>query len=100
MSIQCAIQPRTQGGVTLSVTGRVDSATASLFDEQAEKAMNHLADGSPIVLDFSRVTFISSMGIRSLLKLRKAHQARGGAVSIIHMQPQVASVLQMANLYF
>lgn len=100
MNLHYEIQSRSQGGVLLLLTGRLDSSTASAFDRQVEEVVSSLQVGHPLVLDFGRVTYISSMGIRSLLKARKALQEKGGAVSMIHMQPQVASVLQMANLYF
>lgn len=100
MSLQCETHPRSQGGITVVLTGRLDSATASEFDRTVDHAMEELTAGMPLVLDFGRLTYISSMGIRSLLRARKALQMQGGSVSMIHMQPQVASVLQMANLYF
>ncbi|MDD2236768.1 MAG: STAS domain-containing protein [Kiritimatiellae bacterium] len=100
MNLTWETQARTQGGLTLKLIGRLDSATAGEFDSLVESLLAELGAGSPLVLDVGRVTFISSMGVRSLLKARKAMQARGGAVQLIHIQPQVASVLQMANLYF
>ena len=99
-NLHCEIQSRSQGGVLLLLTGRLDSSTVPAFDTQVEEVVSILQVGQPLVVDFGRVTYISSMGIRSLLKARKALQVKGSALSMIHMQPQVASVLQMANLYF
>ncbi len=98
MNLTWEKQPRTQGGIILVLSGRLDSATAGEFDTLVESLLEDLVEGQPLVLNFGRVTYISSLGVRSLLKARKALKAQGGTVSMIHMQPQVASVLRISNL--
>ena len=46
-----------------------------------------------IVVDLSRVTFLASIGIRSLLLNAKALQRRGGTMVLLKPQPMVAKVL-------
>jgi anti-anti-sigma factor len=55
-----------------------------------------LAKGS-IVLDFSRVTYISSMGLRVLLLAAKELRAVNGKMAIAALQPVVTEIFAIAR---
>ena len=55
-----------------------------------------LAKGS-IVLDFSRVTYISSMGLRVLLLAAKQLRAVDGKMAIAALQPVVTEIFAIAR---
>lgn len=55
-----------------------------------------LAKGS-IVLDFSRVTYISSMGLRVLLLAAKELRAVNGKIAIAALQPVVTEIFAIAR---
>jgi anti-sigma B factor antagonist len=64
------------GGVkALAVRGRLDSASAPDLDGRLQAAM--AAPGSRLVVDFTRLDYISSAGFRTLLVAAKAAESEG-----------------------
>lgn len=60
-----------EGGARIaSVDGRIDSANASEFESRMEQGIQ--ADDQALVIDFSGVNFISSSGLRVVLRLAKS----------------------------
>jgi anti-anti-sigma factor len=53
-----------QGTIVVSVSGEVDIATAGAITEAVEE---HRAAGSPVLMDLSRVVFMDSTGVRTLI---------------------------------
>jgi anti-sigma B factor antagonist len=49
------------------------------------------------VFDLNAVTFISSAGIRVILKTQKALKQRNGKVVLISLQPQVKKVFEIID---
>jgi anti-anti-sigma factor len=82
--------------VVVSVTGRIDSATASEFED----ALNEFTQQGKnnIVLDLSEVDFISSAGLRVLVTARKAVKGAGGEIAIANSSDQVLETLEIAGL--
>jgi anti-anti-sigma factor len=75
------------------VTGELDVSTMGVFD--AALAAAHDGDGA-VVLDLSRVTFIDSSGLRSLIHLGRS--LRGGGLILRDPQPRVRHVLEERGL--
>ncbi|MFN2149099.1 MAG: STAS domain-containing protein [Anaerolineales bacterium] len=80
----------------MTVTGRIDSATSSEFEEQ----LNSLTESGRvnIVLDLSAVEFISSAGLRVLVTTRKAVKSAGGDLILAKPSSQVVETLEIAGL--
>ncbi len=74
------------------LTGRIDSGNAA---EVEEKLWAELAgrDGEPLVLDASKLVYISSAGLRVLLRLRKTHPE----MKIVGVSPEVYEILDMTG---
>lgn len=75
--------------------GRLDTPAsleaAPLFDGLKDKA-----DGT-IILDCSRLSYISSSGLRVFLTLRKAAGEKGGKIIVRGLVPEVRSVFMMTG---
>jgi len=68
--------------------GRLDTVTAP----EVERPLLDLVGGSNVVLDMAGVRFVSSAGLRVLLKAAKAAKAAGHSFAICGMQPAVSEV--------
>jgi anti-anti-sigma factor len=79
----------------LSLTGRLDSYGASILDEQIALVNADIRD---LVLDFTSVEYLSSVGVRSLLKVQKTLSASSGGVILVGLSPFVRQVLELAGL--
>ena len=84
-------------GVTLvKLAGRLDIAGARAVD--LPLAAQVTTQGARVIVDLSGVTFLSSLGIRSLLTPAKTARARGGELVLLDPQPAVLDVLTLAGL--
>ncbi len=82
----------------LEVHGRLDHAHAKAFENAL---MPHLADctkaGKPVVLDFSKVVYISSVGLRVLLLAAKQIKMQQGRIAVAALTPIVTEVFQVSH---
>lgn len=69
------IEKKTENGnVTLTITGRMDTTTAP----ELEKVIDSVLDGTKeLVFDMTGLEYISSAGLRVILKAQKAMNAQG-----------------------
>ena len=79
----------------LTPSGRFDASGAAQFDE----AVCALDNDAPFwVLDFSGVTYLSSIGLRSLVALEKTLRARDGGLILAGLTRSVRQVLELTRL--
>lgn len=76
---------------TLAVAGRIDIKTAAEF----KKAL--LAGSGQIEVDFSKVTFLSSAGLASLLVAQKQYANWGVQIRLTHVPSEVSNVLELSG---
>ena len=67
---------------TVMLSGRLDTTTAPELDVFAEK---ELANTQELALDFADLEYISSAGLRVLLKLQKVMNKKG-SMKLIHVE--------------
>lgn len=82
---------------TLRLHGRLDALTFGQFDGGAAPVLEQMAPGSTVVLDLSALDYISSAGLRSIAKIRKAMRAREGHTLLVNPQPQVRKVFEIVK---
>ena len=82
--------------VLLRLDGRVDAASAPLL----EKKIRQLVDEkhNELLLDFSRVDYLSSAGMRVLLFFAKKLSQEKGSFALFSLSEEVKEVLKMAGL--
>jgi len=83
------------GATILSITGRIDTATAPTL----EQAINKAIDGGNrnILLNFSAVTYISSGGLRVLLATAKKLKQPGDKYALCSLVAEVHKILKLAG---
>jgi anti-anti-sigma factor len=77
----------------MRLVGRLDSNTSPHFDERLDELLAEAVDD--IVVDLEYLSYISSAGIGSLFRARKALLTRGGRIAIINPQPGVRKVFEI-----
>ena len=85
-----------QGIVILAPDGRLDSNTAPLL-EQAIGDVSTGEDGFHVLVDFSRVEYISSAGLRVVLKAVKDRQASPKSFATSGMQDHVREIFEISG---
>jgi anti-anti-sigma factor len=86
-----------EGGVAvLTLAGRLDSCASEDFGKRLDAALPR--DGGSVLLDCARLTFISSAGLRILLKGAKQMQTAGGAMALCSLSENVRDVFAISGL--
>lgn len=84
-----------EGIPVVEVVGRLDVATAPLFD--AQTAVVFAERRARVLLDMSAATYISSVGLRSILKMIKLSAAGGGRVGMFAIPSQIVEILEISG---
>ena len=79
------------GVVTLKLAGWLDTQAAAELQEQIE-ALG--ADTHALVFDLESLEYTSSAGLRQIVA---AHKKVDGNLTLIHVQPEIMDVLEMAG---
>ena len=95
MSLQIKILPPGNGSQRMALAGRLDTHSFEDLDEALAPLLDHRLH--PLVLDLAGLEYISSAGIRSLFKARKALGGHGGKVLLVNPQAQIQKVLDVVK---
>lgn len=79
--------------MTVYLSGRVDAVNALELDKEFSTILNGIED---LTLDLAGLEYISSAGLRMLLKLQKRMDAQG-AMRILNIRENVREVLDMTG---
>ena len=95
MSLTIESAPLANGNQRLALAGRLDTHTYAELDRQLAPL---LASGiRSLVLDLAGLEYISSAGVRSIFKARKALSAHDGKVLVVNPQPQIQKVFDVVK---
>ena len=90
------ININTQGNETVAaLSGRLDTLASQELAAQFE-TLQEKANGT-VVLDCSKLEYISSSGLRLFLTLRKAAAAKGGKVVVRSLNADVRNVFMITG---
>jgi len=85
-----------QGVRLLALDGGLDHTNT---DEFTETMYRLLEEGSPcVVLDLERLTYVSSWGLSSLVRVHHHYATRGGRIAFANLHSAVATVLRLSHL--
>jgi anti-anti-sigma factor len=73
--------------------GRLDAVTVPEFETVLDQVLG--AGHVRLVVDLGDVTYVSSSGLRALLRARRQAQGGGGDVVLCNMNPRVREVFEM-----
>lgn len=83
-----------EGAKVAALRGRLDTSTAASAEE---KLLGMIGGGGAVVADLADVHYVSSAGLRVLLKAAKQAKAGGSAFGICSPQPPVREVLEISG---
>ena len=78
----------------VAVDGKIDTNTAVEF---GQAVLDNIDNINKLVLDFTNVSYISSMGLRMLLECQKKMKSQQGEMSLMNVQYAVMEVLEMTG---
>ncbi len=87
------IKNQNGGSLTIALEGRLDTSTAP----ELEQAIKGSLDGvTELVMDFARLDYISSAGLRVLLSAQKT-MSKQGSMKVIHVNEMVMEVFEVTG---
>jgi anti-anti-sigma factor len=95
MALKVTTAQKRPGVVTVSPIGSIDTNTYLLLEEKVQSLLDNHPD--VIIFDLEFLDYINSMGVRVLLKTKKAMQQGNGKIVFMHLQPQIKKVFDILN---
>ena len=81
--------------VIIRLTGRLDAITSPQFERDIEKCITSPQDN--LVLDLAELDYISSAGLRIILKIAKAFNGVQWSLSLCQPQDHVREIFEMSG---
>lgn len=83
----------TDTGITLKIIGRLDTTTAPELEATVDGCIAGLKD---LVMDCSELEYVSSAGLRVILKAQKLMNAQG-TMKVIHVNETIMEVFEITG---
>ena len=80
--------------LTLALQGRLDTTTSPQLDEALDVSLDGVQD---LTLDFSELTYISSAGLRVLLRAQKKMNARKGTMRLTGVNETIREIFEVTG---
>jgi anti-anti-sigma factor len=94
MPLKIVVEPSDPS--TVALVGRLDSTTAPELDAVLDRVLGS-SGKARLAFDLSQLEYISSAGVRCIIRARKAIEPRGGKVAVLNPQPPVRKVLDIVK---
>lgn len=94
------IQERRLADVTvLTAAGRLDQESAAAFQSRLMGLVD-VSGGIKLVMDFGRLDYISSVGLRALMVAAKKSKSSGGKIAVAALTPVVREIFEISRFNF
>ncbi len=80
--------------LTVKPEGRLDTATSPILESEMQPYLDTVQD---VVMDFTKVEYISSGGLRLMLTTDQQLESRGGSLKIIHVNENILEIFSLVG---
>ena len=80
--------------LTVKPEGRLDAATSPTLQEDVLQRLDGVRE---IVMDFSKVEYISSAGLRMLAVFEREMEDSGGSLRLIHVNKNIIEIFELVG---
>ena len=89
MPIEVVINKKEEGVFVVSVGGSIDTETYVLLEKEVNSILDKTTRG--LIFDFKNVSYISSMGLSAIFRIKQSLEEYYGTIAIINLQPQITN---------
>ena len=82
--------------LVISLSGRLDTITSPQLEEEINR--NSFDDIETVTLNMRALEYISSAGLRVVLKLHKKMTAQGGQLKLINVNDMIMEIFTMTGM--
>lgn len=93
--LEITVEQQSDGRVRVSLNGRLDTHTYLQCEERLAPLLS--SPSRVLVFDMTHLSYMSSMGLRVLMRTSKALSAAGGKCLLTHLQPPIRAVIDLAS---
>lgn len=93
--LEIAVEHQGEGRVRLVLKGRLDTQTYAECEQRVDPLLT--SSTKVLVFDLAQLDYLSSMGLRVLMKTNKAMASLGGKLLLTRLQPPIRAVIDIAN---
>jgi len=93
--LQVDIQLKDNTILLVFLAGRIDSYTCMEIEEKIEEKIT--PDVKYVIFDFAKVIYISSAGLRVLMKYHKLSSANGGFMAVVNLPDFAEQVFELTG---
>ena len=83
-----------EAGIRLSVSGRLDTASSPMLEKKLKQCIE---DNTELCLDFSDLTYISSIGLRVLIQAQKAMKEQNRKLVIKNINDSIREIFKITG---
>ncbi len=95
MGLNISINEKETGVYLITPKGEINTETYSILEERLKDV---LLIAQALVIEMGQVTYISSMGLSAIFRIKLAIEARKGTIALVNMQPQVKQVFETMKI--
>ena len=95
MDLNVLAEQKALGFYVISLEGSLDTNTHMVLQEKVDNILKE--SPNTIAFDMEKLEYISSAGVRVVLKTRKALKENNGKLVFLKIQPQVKKVFDIIN---
>ena len=92
--MSATVYEKKNGVLRVYPEGRLDTVTSPALERELHQ---HLEGVTDIVMDFAKVEYISSGGLRVLLALEQLMEERGGGLSLTHVNENIIEIFELVG---
>jgi anti-anti-sigma factor len=93
--LEIVVENQAEGLVRVALKGRLDTQTYAQCEQRLEPFLN--SSTKALVFDLAQLDYLSSMGLRVLMKTTKTLSALGSKCLLTNMQPPIRAVIDIAK---
>ena len=95
MTLLVSSRQKALGAYVVTLTGELNGKTYPALENKLDQLLEERP--TVIVLDMAEVNYLSSAGIRVILKTKKMLTAYNGKLVFMNLQPQIKKVFEIIN---
>lgn len=95
MSLTITIQEKKDNSFLVAPVGEINTETCQKLEKEVAPV---LARASAIVFEMKDVTYISSMGLGAIFRIKQAMEKKQGTVLLVNPQPQIRAVFESMKI--
>jgi anti-anti-sigma factor len=95
MELKVDVTPKAQGVYVIQPTGSLNSSTFAILDKEVDAVL--ATNPNLLVLDLAHLEYLSSAGLRVILKTREALRKKNAKLVFMNLQPQIRKVFDIVS---